>query len=149
VIRMFADSGEVSNAAWNQSAKYFWPVLYDDAFAQEIGATQSGHYATDGDFSQILRTIIAYSALDGGDITRPAGVSDADYLALQKSALPFGDTAIRAFYDDANDFSRALASGNHDTTRITGEGFANVIAKAMVEYAADLALGHVLSEDPA
>lgn len=79
---------------WMESAKYFWPVLYNPAFAQKIGVTPESVPGTDsneGKYDSALRQIIAYSALDSGE-------------------RPFGDTAIRAMFDDANDLGEALGA---------------------------------------
>lgn len=41
VIRMFADS-EVTGDNWEKSAQYYWPVMYDDAFAIALGNASGG-----------------------------------------------------------------------------------------------------------
>ncbi len=126
VIRMFADESEVNGDYWKEVAQYFWPVMYDQSFAQEIGmdhASLLGKNQDDGDYAAVLRTIVAYSAINEG--TRV-----------------FGDTGIRAFYDDANEFGQALnASGASNTLT----EYATDISKAFIQYAGLLAASHVTS----
>ncbi len=125
VIRMsFADQDFTSQAGtWDAAAKYFWPVLYDDGFAQSIGAdTVAGTLLDDHKYADILRQVIAYSAIDEG--TRP-----------------FGDTGIRALYNDANDLGRVANVVN----QIPLAG----VARVFVEYAGTLALNKKLESSDA
>lgn len=124
VIRMFA-SEQTSGINWNTSAKFFWPVLYDNAFSYGIGIAEdtSGTDVGAGNYASILRTMIAYSAVDNG----------------AESARPFGDTAIRALYDDANDLGVALAAQN---TAL--EPYALAFSQVFVEYAGKLAYNKIL-----
>ena len=125
VIRMF-ELTEVSGNSWNAAAKYFWPVMYDDVFAQSIGMdTVDGTLKDDQKYSDILRTIIAYSAIDEG--TRV-----------------FGDTGIRALYDDANDFGKALALSGASANLVT---YATDISKVFVQFAGTLALNKILQSE--
>jgi Ca2+-binding RTX toxin-like protein len=179
VIRMFADpasGGEVSATGdWVTSAKYFWPVLYDNAFAYSIGMQVAGRYgdetitsgsgeniATSHGIDKDMRTMIAYSALDEHDIQGYATMTDTEL----KARLPFGDTGIRALYDDANDLGNVLTAYGSGTEQshisgfITNElvetldGNNNItesphLAQAFVEYAAELAKAQVLQLDHA
>ncbi len=77
-----------------------------------------------GDFFGITRTALTYSAIDEG--TRI-----------------FGDTGIRALYDDANDLGKAVA-GFGAGTPSTMTAYASDISKVFVEYAGELALNKVL-----
>lgn len=118
VMTMYANG--LSNQNWKAAAQYFWPVLYDDAFANKIGITEQsvpGENTTDKEYSSVLRQIIAYSAIDEGE-------------------RPYGDTAIRALYDDANDLGTALKAS-------TSENLVNAadsISQVMVQYASILAI---------
>lgn len=126
VIRMFA-SEQTSGLNWETSAKYFWPVLYDDTFANWIGIAD-GHSGTDVTaeaYASVLRAMIAYSAIDNGADTT--------------TARPFGDTGIRAFYDDANDLGAALAAQNTEI-----EPYALAFSEVFVEYAGKLAYNKIL-----
>ena len=130
LIRLFADVGGVNDTAlatdWRHAAQYFWPVMYDNAFAGSIGMMNpsvAGILQTQEKYSDILRNVIAYSAIDEG--TRV-----------------FGDTAIRAFYNDANDLGRALSTGGASTNLAY---YADDISKSFIQYAGQLALGKVLS----
>ncbi len=125
VIRMFAGTtGAEENAfgtGWKSAAKYFWPVMYDAGFAASIGITANGgRYAAD----QAMRSMIAYSAIDEG--TRV-----------------YGDTGIRAFYNDANDFGGAIAAAGTGISTAMIDN-AEGISQALVEYAALLAKEKIL-----
>lgn len=143
VIRLFADT-EVSSSDpnvlstnWNQSAQYFWPVMYSNSFAEAIGMDGvTGRYNDEnGDdghgFDKTMRTLIAYSAIDNGDDTT--------------DTTPYGDTGIRAFYNDANDFGAAIE--HSDNTWLTNPFFAEIISETFIQYAADLALHQVFQSD--
>ena len=96
VISLFATAGEVESTDWQTAAQFFWPVMYDNNFAATSGMTSplvSGVMQSNSDHSGILRTLIAYSAINEGD------------------ERPFGDTAIRALYNDADDLDRRLRRG--------------------------------------
>ncbi len=82
-----AQEQETFGVAWKKAAAYFWPILYDNDFAEDIGVDVAIN-GTD-DAHQKLRSAIAYSALDSGE-------------------RPYGDTAIDALFNDANDFGAAL-----------------------------------------
>ncbi|MBN9509157.1 MAG: type I secretion C-terminal target domain-containing protein [Alphaproteobacteria bacterium] len=169
VISMFADTtvgGEVTATSWNYAANYFWQALFDNSFASQIGLTDTtnstvaepitGRFITppeDGtpDYSAALLNLIAYSAIDNG--------------AATTAARPFGDTGIRAFYDDANDLGSVLHTYNSNPSQSTLSsnlmkqiGYsadngsytsytASSLTHAFVEYAAALALGQVMKED--
>ncbi|PZO81754.1 MAG: hypothetical protein DI626_10535, partial [Micavibrio aeruginosavorus] len=111
---------DLTNQSWNYAAKHMWPVLYNDGFAQSIGmndARVDGVSQNIGEYSDILRTILAYSAIDEGE-------------------RPFGDTAIRALYDDANDLGAVLNSPYTSKNLVDA---ADDISKAFVQYAGQLA----------
>jgi len=114
---------------WNASAKYFWPLMYKDTFAQSIGTGSiQGGLRDKNDYSGILRQIIAYSAID-------EGTNDTN-------ARPFGDTAIRALYNDANDLGKALSISGTVSSNLTN--YADEISKTFVQYAGQLALNKIL-----
>lgn len=123
VIRLFADGGSLTGEAlatdWEKSAKYFWPVLYDNAFATAMGVNLAGT----SDASEKLRTILAYSAIDEGE-------------------RPFGDTGIRALYDDANDLGGAL---NVAGAGSSVEALGRALSETLVTFAGQLALNKTLS----
>jgi hypothetical protein len=120
VIRLFADVGGDDGGAlatdWQTSAQYFWPVMFQEAFAKNIGFNNAAE----------LTTMIAYSAIDEG-------------------TLVFGDTGIRALYDDANDFGKAVT--NAATTNAI-MSFTEELSKVFVQYAGELAL-HKAANDNA
>lgn len=84
---------------WHPAAQYFWPQLYDNSFADRAGVNENallGRDITNHDFAAALRQILAYSMIDDGD--------------NDTQARPFGDTGIRAFWDDANQLGQALST---------------------------------------
>ncbi len=133
-IRLFADVGGIGETSlatdWQVAAPYFWNVMYDGAFARDIGMFNvAGRLTTEAiddptnkvdNYADILRQVIAYSAIDGSE-----GVT------------VFGDTGIRALYDDANDLGNALG----DSTAL--ETYATDISKAFVQFAGTLALNKI------
>ena len=124
VIRSFANV-EIGNE-WKSASQYFWPVLYNDAFAKQIGVGRVDNQArVNGDYDDILRTIIAYSAIDEGERV-------------------FGDTAIRALYDDANELGRALSASGKSQMLVSN---ADEISKAFVHFSGLLALNKILMQD--
>lgn len=126
VMTMYADG--LDNNAWTAAAQYFWPVLYNDTFAGAIGfansANTNGGSQTDGKYSDILRTVLAYSAIDEG--TRV-----------------FGDTGIVSLYDDANDLGSTL-TGSLVNPSLTQ--YAAQISQAFVQFAGLLALNKIEKE---
>ncbi|MBL4589096.1 MAG: hypothetical protein JKY11_03325, partial [Alphaproteobacteria bacterium] len=135
VIRLFAEETEVgSSSQWEQAAQYFWPVLYDGEFAVDIigGNTQniqgsSLTAAQGGDlnnYADIIRTTLAYSAIDTG-------------------ALVFGDTGIRALYNDANNLGQALTAATNTSIEL----FATDISKSFVQFSGILALNKIEQVD--
>lgn len=101
--------------------QYFVPLLYDDDFALSIGmnaASLSGALQSDEKYANILQRIIAYSALDTGE-------------------RPFGDTAIRSLYNDADELGRVLNAGSIYTQLFLN--LAPDLAKVFVNHTAQLA----------
>lgn len=137
VIRMYADEPGLKDIRdWQEAAPFYWPELYNGEFAWAIGMTnaklagelqESAKKNDDkGPYADILRMIIAYSAIDVGE-------------------KPFGDTAIRALYDDANDLGKALGPVAEDSlVRM----FAPDTSRVFVHYAGLLALNDIESDAP-
>jgi RTX calcium-binding nonapeptide repeat (4 copies) len=128
VIRDYADLGGAGGVAlatdWNSSAKYFWPELYDTTFAGQFiaqGKVQ-GTMDANSDWSGILRTVLAYSAIDSGTTV-------------------FGNTGIKAFYDDANNLGKAISGATVSQTLVAS---AKDVSKAFVQFTGELALNKVL-----
>lgn len=125
VTRLFFSQEDGSDVpgSWAPAAQHFWPVMFDNAFATSVGMD-----ALPGQLSAAdnLSSILAYSAIDEGP-------DNTD-------ARPFGDTGIRALYDDANDLGTALAAGAGSAI----ETFATNISEAFVNFAGQLALNKVL-----
>lgn len=111
---------------WTKAANNMWPVLYNDAFASQIGVNGSRIYGQDiidGKFSSVLKQILAYSAIDEG--TRV-----------------YGDTGIRALFDDANDIG-SLSTANAGGRWLLNQSMGSV-TQAYVQFAGQLALEKVL-----
>lgn len=122
VIRMFGMPSEMANQSWKNSAAFFWPVLFDKDFAEDIGIPAEnvgGRLEADAK----LRTMIAYTALDVG------GAPETH---------PYGDVAIRAMYDDATDLGTILALTVGTRSEFALEKAA-LISQVFVEYAGWLA----------
>ncbi|MCB1558098.1 MAG: hypothetical protein KDJ50_04170 [Alphaproteobacteria bacterium] len=127
VMQLYANT-TVESRDWEGASKYFWPLMYKNDFARDIGMTSNlvvGRDQTNGEYAGILRQILAYSAIDEG-------------------TLVFGNTGIRAFYDDANDLGRAIASGANPYLTANAEA----ISQAFVGFAGLLALNKIVSGSP-
>lgn len=127
VIRMFAeekgqDDQLLIGTDWHKASKYFWPKLFDNDFATSIGM---GNIAGNSDNENKLRSVLAYSIIDEG--TRV-----------------FGDTGIRAFYDDANDLGVAMGVASQGAAV---RSHAKQLSEIFIEFAAQLAMNKVLKTD--
>jgi hypothetical protein len=100
--------------------------LFSNEIALAAGANAiDGVHKQTGYFSNILQNTLAFSAIDEG-------------------ARVFGDTGIRALFDDANELGEAVAPGDASSTlKDAGEA----IAKVFVQYARQLAIGKVEQSD--
>lgn len=115
-----------------------WDVLYNNDFARNVGAMREGSLASAANVyehknADILRTMIAYSALT----LDATGLS----VAQQKERLPFGDTAIRALFDDTQDLFSMSPSIFSDSYKAA--------SRLIAEYAANLADAQVLQSQNA
>jgi Ca2+-binding RTX toxin-like protein len=121
VIRMFINnSGTID---WKASTQYFISSLYDNHVALAAGAKSiTGTDNTAGHYASILRTAIAYSAIDEGTTV-------------------FGDTGIRAMYDDASDLGKVLSLSDVSSTV---KDNAAAISDIFVQFAGQLAMGKIV-----
>ncbi len=138
VIRLFAQTEIATETSWHSASPYFWPVLYNSDFAQSIGVGNVDDQSRQEKFDGVLRDIIAYSAIP----------QEFDGQGNETSVTIFGDTGIRAFYDDANDLGAAIDSN----TKKSGNGgivevYAIDISKVFVQFAGLLALGKIKMSD--
>ena len=121
IITMF---GETANLDWLYAASSFLPALFEDDLASGFGNTLRTFIGTHNAAS-VLRDAIAYSAIDEG-------------------VRPFGDTGIRAMFDDAADFGAAL---RYDfMPGWTGQRVNDAVGRVIVEFAGLLALRDVEAE---
>ncbi|MFA5990133.1 MAG: hypothetical protein WC803_11075 [Sphingomonas sp.] len=114
--------GAQNETDWQAAAPYILPAILDDEVGTALGRIRdvTGSSASGSQ----LATIIAYSAIDEG--TRP-----------------FGDTGIRALFDDASDLGRALNGAAPDSLLAASDQVGRLIA----EYAGLLATRKVLASD--
>jgi len=122
VIRMFGDGPAISQD-WGVVAKHFMPALFDEELAGLTGAT--AFVGLNNSSAGVLRDALAYSAIDEG-------------------VRVFGDTGIRALFDDANDLGAALKLGNLST--ILSDS-AESLSRIFVQFAGQLAIRKVLQSD--
>ncbi len=105
---------------WGALADEFFPAFFDDTIGEKAGFEKEG---VEGvyDYAQKMLAAIAYSALDEG-------------------TLVFGNTGIRALFDDADELGRLTAEGKVPVAH------ANPIpglAEAIVQFAGQMARGKV------
>lgn len=94
VLLQYAYQTDDVGTDWKHASEYFLPILYDNDVAQAVGADEiAGKMKDDGDYAGILRTAIAYSVIDSG-------------------ARPFGDVAVRALFNDANELGQVFSGAN-------------------------------------
>lgn len=129
VLRLSFEKQDEDNAGsdpvthdWKAAGKYLWPSLYDNDFADVIGAHQYGVSNEREQYADIMRTVLAYSAIESN------------------TGLVFGNTGARALHSDATDFGRALSAVGAASSI---ENSAKEITKAYVHYATDLAVSKV------
>ena len=122
-----------SGSDWLAARPYFVGRLFDTDVSISAGAnTVAGELQSKGDYSNILRTALAYSAIDVG--------------TNSIIARPFGDTGILALFDDATDLGK-VSGLNTPGTFINAA--ASDISKIFVQYAGQLAIGKILQSNQA
>lgn len=124
VLQIFSDENQ------HQDWRFVGPELFGALFDPDVAAA-AGFDKVDGTASDVnqLGRAIAYSALDTGE-------------------RPFGDTGIRAFYDDADELGSVAAlidDPNTSTSGIAADQIAN-ISKTITQFAGLLALNDVENE---
>jgi len=126
VLLQFAYSTPGVGTDWQAASKYIVPQLFDDEIASIVGvAALKG--ASDPDLNNVMRDAIAYSALD------PESSDESK---------PFGDSAIRALFDDADELGRVVGADDANellTDSLLNDGVSKGLAKIVVQYAGDLA----------
>jgi hypothetical protein len=114
VILQYAQEPGVSGAGWQAARPYLLGRLFDNEIALAAKADRiSGVSKETGDFAGIMRTALAYSAIDEG-------------------VRPFGDTGIRSLYNDADDLGLALGAEGASRTLLTA---ASAISKVLLQPA--------------
>ena len=99
-------------------------MLYDNDFALKAGFDLAGTMHDKKDYASILRAVLAYSAIDAGTTL-------------------FGNTGIRALYDDANAFGAARMAESNPFNPL--HMYVPDIDKVFVHYAGLLALKKIES----
>ena len=112
---------------WHNVGRELFDSLFNNLVAGSAGA---GNISGVFGLSQKMRNAIAYSAID-------EGTNDTN-------ARPFGDTGIRALFNDANELGKALALVNASTTLKDAAG---AVSDIFVQFAGQLAMGKVLQTD--
>ena len=121
--------------------------LYDNSVGDIIGLTtqpknpdgtaptaQPGSYTGFVPTSDQMLRMIAYSALDGADPAK----------------LPFGNTAIKAVLNDADDLGRAINDHGFFDSNATLKEFAPALGQIIAQFGGQLAYGHIMvtEDDP-
>ena len=110
---------------WEQAANYFLPQLNSNDIASRLSG-QFGGQSSNGDK---MAAAIAYSVIDEGD----------------PNARPFGDTAIRALFNDADDLGRTLNTFGSALPKVFDENVLNAVAAMSIQFAGQLAYNGKLS----
>ncbi|OYY70389.1 MAG: hypothetical protein B7Y47_10420 [Sphingomonas sp. 28-63-12] len=129
-IVLYGEKQWTGSSEWQDALKYVLPATTDDAIARSLGRSESTAADNGTGFAprgEQLARIIAYSAIDEGE-TRP-----------------FGDTGIRALFDDASDLGRALNGAAPNSLLAASDQVGRFIA----EYAGLLATRQILDANDA
>ena len=113
-------AADQSFTGWQAIGESLVAALYDNAVGEAAGFQEAGVGGT-ADASRKMAMALAYSALDEG-------------------ALVFGNTGIRAMFDDANELGGVIGAG-HATAPLQG-AMAGLV-EAFVQYAGMLAFNKV------
>ncbi len=122
VLLQYADINTDGN--WQITAEDLFDSIYSTDFS-DVLPTLGNRIGAASDAQNALATIIAYSAIEEGE-------------------RPFGDTGIRALFNDTGQLGSVL-SGDNVSVRL--ENISGDITDAVVQFAGKLALGAVLSDD--
>ncbi len=122
VIRQFADQ---YRGQWVYAMPELWQALYDTDFAGAVLSDRvPGLLADQGKYDDILRTVIAYSVLEEG-------------------VLPFGNAAVRALMEDAQEIGGVIAnvaSSSSTTVSLFLRDNLDLIARMVVQNAGEHAI---------
>jgi len=114
---------------WHSIGMPFINSLFDPNIALGAGAESVPGAKNDvGDYSEILRQAIAYSAIDTGTTI-------------------FGNTAIRAMFNDADDLGKVMESDNLSNS-LNNPIVTQAISDIFVQFAGQLAIGKVAGNIP-
>ncbi|MFZ2719310.1 MAG: Mbeg1-like protein [Minisyncoccia bacterium] len=116
---------ETHHTDWHSVGDPLFVAMFNNEIGKATGFGVEGVGGSDT-ASEKLRDAVAYSAIDEG-------------------TMPFGNQAIQALFDDADDLGRLYASpvGN---SLLKNSSVKNALSEILVQYAGDLAKDH--SEDP-
>jgi Ca2+-binding RTX toxin-like protein len=107
---------------WTAVAAKFLPSLFDEDIGSSAGAPPKGEGGSNSAADK-MQAMIAYSALEDG-------------------VRPFGDTAVKAMFDDAGDLGRVVSAAESSSTLSAA---ARALGDSFVQYAGQLAVGKVLA----
>jgi len=119
---MYAKENSLTD--WHSIGTQFYNSFFDDQIGLQAGFTVSGINGAYG-AAQKMHSAIAYSAIDSGTTV-------------------FGNTAIRAMFDDANDLGKAIGKYSSSSSSAL-KGASQAISNILVQFAGQLANGHVLT----
>ncbi|BAI95442.1 hypothetical protein Sj15T_32430 [Sphingobium sp. TA15] len=127
VIAMFGHT-EIQDTDWQEAFYYITPTLFD----HEVMDTMSGLDPDANDaiyypyHNQQMLGAIAYSSLDSG-------------------ALIFGNTGIRALYNDASEFGRAIEAENQSQIDSFGEKMA--LSSMIVQFSGEVSMNKIVDNN--
>ena len=117
VIMKYAET--LDDQYWTRYGQEIKDALFDEELAFDSGWDQSKHTQA-GHALDTMQKAIAYSAIHGGE----------------NEALVFGNTAIRALFDDANELAKAEEDG---VLPANIRGSEEAILKAVMQFSAQMA----------
>ncbi|RWC64200.1 calcium-binding protein [Mesorhizobium sp.] len=113
-------------------------------FAQEAGHEQwsaIGADLLDSSFNNEIATANGFDAVGGTAEPAKKQLSAIAYSIIDEGERPFGDVAIRALFDDADDLGRLVADGSD-----TIAGIAGSLTQAIVQFSGLTALNKAMRD---
>ncbi|WP_084646956.1 calcium-binding protein [Mesorhizobium sp. WSM2561] len=98
--------------SWASIAQYLLPALFDDDVGRAAGFEESGTNGTNSPAGKLIKAI-GYSVIDEG-------------------ARPFGDVAVRAMFNDADELGKLVAAGIGNSSLADS---IEVLTQAIVQFA--------------
>lgn len=121
-LLVWEEENHSSVDGWQNISTYLWNTYNSDAIGAAVGFPIAGVNGVDS-AGRKMATAIAYSVVSDGE-------------------RPFGDTAVRALFDDARDFGAAVGQ---DSSKFLTNNVKQDLANVFVQYSGLLAKNAVLS----